>query len=278
MSTEVASITTPIPLRRPGAEAVDLPFWQEAFSGLDWMALHLSPVYAGIGVPRGDGSAVVVVPGFMASDATLWELHAWLGRIGYAAYFSRIGRNMRCPTLHVERLVQTIDRAYEATGRRVTLIGHSLGGSLARAAAQQRPHKVARVVSLGSPVQGGARVNRFVLAAAEYLRGDCDEDCYRPLQDCLPAAVDEVCIYSKADGVVDWRTCQRDGGATNIEVQGTHIGLIWNRQVYRELGALLSLPSAAAPVRAAKRPSPPVRRVGRPRRGRPVPRSAGRAA
>jgi hypothetical protein len=60
-----------------------LPLWREAFLGMDWIALRMSSVYRGIGIPRGDGSAVVVIPGFMGSDQYLGDMNAWLKRIDY---------------------------------------------------------------------------------------------------------------------------------------------------------------------------------------------------
>lgn len=95
--------------------------------------LHASPVYWGLGVPHGDGSAVIIIPGFLGTDLYLMELHAWLKRIGYRPYFSGIGVNAECPNLLIQRrLNQTIKKALKDTGRKIHLIGHSLGGVIAR--------------------------------------------------------------------------------------------------------------------------------------------------
>jgi pimeloyl-ACP methyl ester carboxylesterase len=214
------------------------PLWREALAGLDWLSLRLSPVYYGAGVPRGRGEPVVVIPGCFASDACLAELHSWLSRVGYRPYFSGIGVNARCPDISVDMLVETIDRAYGETGEEVTLIGHSLGGLLARGAAIRRPEKVARVVTLGSPVNG-LSAHPLVLALAEMFHGECDGQCLPPLQQPLPQHIDELSIYTKGDGVVDWRTCRRDD-ATSIEVRGTHAGLICNPEVFRAVGLRLA--------------------------------------
>ena len=74
-------------------EAVALPIWSEAQIGLEWFSLRMSPVFWGVGVPRGQGEAVVVVPGFMGSDLYLREMYGWLKRIGYKPYYSGIGVN-----------------------------------------------------------------------------------------------------------------------------------------------------------------------------------------
>jgi hypothetical protein len=115
--------------RVPDAD-VDLSLWTEAMFGAEILLLHAAPVYYGFGVPRGDGSAVVIIPGFLGTDLYLTELHSWLARIGYRPYFSGIGVNADCPNLLVQwRLNQTIEKALAETGRKIHLIGHSLGGA-----------------------------------------------------------------------------------------------------------------------------------------------------
>ena len=145
----------------------------EALFAAEILMLHATPVYYGFGVPRGDGSGVVVIPGFLGTDLYLMELHAWLGRIGYRPYFSGIGINAECPNLLVQRhLNETIERALAETGRKIHLIGHSLGGVIARSVAGQRPRDVASVITLASPIRGTAtsravftRPKRFACAS-----------------------------------------------------------------------------------------------------------------
>jgi pimeloyl-ACP methyl ester carboxylesterase len=98
-------------------------------------------------VPRGDGSAVVLIPGFLCPDHYLLPLHTWLGRIGYEPFFSGMRINAECPNLLIQRcLNETIKKALATTGRRIRLIGHSLGGVIARSIAGQPPR-----TSLPSP-------------------------------------------------------------------------------------------------------------------------------
>ena len=235
--------------------APDLAFWREAFVGLDWLSLRTSAVYYGFGVPRGNGSPVIVVPGFLGSDRYLMELYYWLIRVGYHPYYSGIGRNADCPDLLLKRLVRTIDRTYLETGRKVHLIGHSLGGTIGRAAAARRPRRVAQVITLGSPIHF-ARVHPTVLAAAELVRdnvrrsdGSRLPQCYTEactcrfvssVDDVPPPSVGRAAIYTKADGVVDWHCCLDDDPLLNIEVKGTHVGLAFNPQVYRVISRLLA--------------------------------------
>ena len=137
---------------RPDYVEADVTIWKEALFGAEVLLLHGSPVYYGLGVPHGDGSGVVLVPGFLGTDSYLKQLHSWLGRIGYRAYFSGIGLNAECPNLLIQhRLNENIARALDQTGRKIHLIGHSLGGIIARSVANQRPDDIASVITLGSP-------------------------------------------------------------------------------------------------------------------------------
>src|ERR1022692_65093 len=144
----------PSEVRNPDA-AVPLPILHELLVGIEMVYLRLSPVYWGFGIPPGDGSAVVVIPAFLLTDLYLTEFRSWINRIGYKAYFSEIGRNAECPNLLIQhKLTATIEKAYKETGKKVHLVGHSLGGVIARAAASQMPHRVASVITMGSPFRG----------------------------------------------------------------------------------------------------------------------------
>ncbi len=239
-------------------KGVNVPLWREAFAGLDWLALRTSPVYLGLGVPRGDKSGVIVVPGFLGTDAYLWEMNLWLRRIGYTAYMSRIGWNAECLNVLTERMSATIDQAYAETGRKVHLIGHSLGGVLARSIAVRKAEQVASVITLGSPIRG-VRSHPLVLGRADdvrnlLLRKRREEwpDCYTGYCTCAavmammvpdaegPPALRRTAIYTKTDGVVDWQVCVNDDPATNFEVSGTHVGLAFNPAVYKLIAQRLA--------------------------------------
>jgi pimeloyl-ACP methyl ester carboxylesterase len=155
------------------------PIWREAFWPADWIALRLSPVYHGYGVPKGDGSPVVVVPVFLCSDAIMLEMHGWLGRVGYEPYLSGIGRNIDCPNASARRLLTTVERAYTETGRKVRIVGHSLGGLVGRAVAEERPELVSQLIYVGSPIQGVdahpavTATATMLLTARSFMGGGC---------------------------------------------------------------------------------------------------------
>src|ERR1039457_4132804 len=223
--------------------------WTEALFAAEVLLLHATPVYYGFGVPRGDGSAVVIIPGFLGTDLYLSELHAWLGRIGYRPYFSGIGVNAECPNLLMQRhLAKTIERALAETGRRIHLIGHSLGGVIARSVAGQRPRDIASVITLASPFRGTA-TSRTVLHAADAIRqrillehgpsvlpncytGSCTCSFVDSLKRNIPSSMCETAIYTRDDGIVDWRFCMTGNREVDFEVPGTHIGMAFNPSAY----------------------------------------------
>jgi triacylglycerol lipase len=236
------------PIQEAGGEA-NTSLWTEALFAAELLLLHATPVYYGLGVPHGDNSAVLVIPGFLGTDVYLTELYAWLGRIGYRPYFSGIGINAECPNLLIERrLLATMEKALSETGRKVHLIGHSLGGIIARSLAGQRPQDIASVITLGATFRGTV-AHSSVLRAAEAVRKKILEehgqhvlpDCYTGRCTCdfldflkrkIPATVLQTAVYTRDDGIVDWRYCITNNPEFDFEVSGTHIGLAFNPSVY----------------------------------------------
>jgi pimeloyl-ACP methyl ester carboxylesterase len=237
------------------------PIWRESFAALDWIALHASPVFYGLGVPKGDGSAVIAVPGFMGTDLYLHEFNCWLKRIGYRPYLSEIGRNADCLDLLVDRLLQTIQKAYNETHGTVHLIGHSLGGVLALSATSLRPDIIASVTTLGSPFRG-IRSHPVVLEMSQIVRdrirtarrdetkpacftGYCDCSAVAALRIRCPHPIRHTAVYTKTDGIVDWRVCINDDPATDVEVQSTHIGMVFNPWVFELIADRLAAARAS---------------------------------
>jgi pimeloyl-ACP methyl ester carboxylesterase len=251
-----------VPARRDiqdDAAAHGLPFWQEALFGVEVLLLHATPVYYGVGVPRGDESGVVIIPGFLGSDVYLMEMYAWLRRIGYRPYFSGIGLNADCPNLLIRaHLNKTIERAWSETGSRVHLLGHSLGGLLARSAAADRPRQIASVITLASPFRGKVlhpevqreveRVRQRILlnhgnsVLPDCYTGRCTCSFLNSLRRELPPSVAETAVYSRTDGMVDWRYCVTGNPEDDFGVTGTHIGLAFNPAAYHIIANRLAKP------------------------------------
>ena len=179
--------------------------------------LLADPIYWGLGVPRGDGRAVLVLPGLFAGDAYLQPLRDWLGRSGYAPVKSGIDRNPGWSSELIDGLASIVLSEHRRTGRRMTIVGHSMGGLQGRSVAARLPQVVRHVIALGSP-----------LAMA---------------QESLPGSVRMTAIYSRDDQIVRYPSAlARDRRAKNVKVPGSHIGLPFNPAVYRVLARTLGAP------------------------------------
>ena len=247
------------PFRPHGEHPHPSPILSEPLFLLEMLDLRLSPEYYGTGLPRGDESAVVIIPGLLGLDFYLFELHGWLRRIGYRPYYSGFGVAADCPDRLSQQLDQTIDRACTETGRRVHLIGHSLGGIFARSAAVRRPKRVASVITLGTPYRGLV-AHSLILSLSDAVRGyirnavpEVPSDCAsshcgcafgRSLSRRWPRSVRQTAIYTRCDGVVDWRYTLSGKPEVDIEVVGTHIGLPFNAKVFGHIAARLAGPRA----------------------------------
>jgi pimeloyl-ACP methyl ester carboxylesterase len=192
---------------------------------------------------------VVVVPGFLGTDFYLGAFRSWLRRIGYHTYYSGIGLNAECPNLLIgQRLNAAVQKAYRATGKKVHLIGHSLGGTIARSAASQMSDRVASVITLGSPLCG-LSCHPSILQTADLVReqilarhgdgvlpecytGACTCDFVEALSGRIPKSVMQTAVYTRSDGIVDWRVCKTDNPDIDFEVSATHIGLVFSPLVY----------------------------------------------
>ena len=210
--------------------------------GWELLTLLASPVYYGIGVPRGDGAPVVLVPGFLGSDDYLTVLRGWLRRVGYRPHPSGIDLCIGSVTGLRDRLQRRVEAVVAAAGRPVTLVGHSAGGLLSGLVARQRPELVAHLVTLGCPhrraAPGGG--DPGVRALAQQLLWDraAAEEAYFTTP--LPAGVRLSSLYSYDDAVVNWRDSIVAGpDAVGYAAAATHVGLAWNIDVYRLLGRLL---------------------------------------
>jgi pimeloyl-ACP methyl ester carboxylesterase len=146
--------------------------------------------------PRGDGHPVLVLPGFLASDVSPRPLRAFLRERGFTAHGWGLGRNRGPDGGVLGVLRRKLDELSD--GRRVSLVGWSLGGVFARELAKAAPERVRAVITLASPF------------------GDRE-----------PPGAPCTAIYTRSDGIVDWQTCRERPAAhtENIEVVASHCGI-----------------------------------------------------
>ncbi len=187
--------------------------------------------------PKGDGHPVLVLPGFMASDGSTALMRRFLEKRGYDAHAWKLGRNLGPKSIgtEAEHLIDLLDAVHTLTGKKVSLVGWSLGGVMARQLSRRRPDAVRQVISLGSPFAGHPKATT-VWKVYERLTGHKidDPDTLKQLEESeLPPPVPSTAIFSKADGIVAWEICREPEGpqTDNIEVYGSHCGLGVNAAV-----------------------------------------------
>ena len=189
-------------------------------------SLLLSPLL--MRAPRGDGHPVLALPGFLASDLSMAPMRRYLSELGYDAHAWRMGRNTGGISRMRAALRDRLAEIHNSSGRKVSLVGWSLGGVYARDLALQAPEMVRYVVTLGSPFANDVRATNAT-RLYEALSGEGVEDnseLRQAISGDLPVPTSS--IYSRTDGIVNWRTCllRRSETAENIEVHlASHVGL-----------------------------------------------------
>jgi triacylglycerol lipase len=233
------------------------PVWGELRSGLELFRL-LADRRFHRGRTAEKPMTVLLIPGFLAGDASLAVLGSWLRRRGHRVRWSGILVNADCAGRELTRLERKLA---ELDGPTI-LIGQSRGGTLARALAAGKPKAVAGLVTLGSPVLDPLAISPAVMRTVRSLArigdlgvpgmfsSDCrDGSCCAEFHALREAPLDPdmptLAVHSRSDGIVDWRACL-DPHAECVEVDGSHCGMAVNPQVYRELERLLERTEAAA--------------------------------
>ena len=189
-------------------------------------------------------------------------LAGWLWRLGYHARTPGMVANVDCSDRALERVERKLAELHRRYGRRVAVVGHSRGGHFARAIAARRPDQVSHAISLGADLRGMVGISAPTLYAVAVARTAMratrrarDERCLAADCGCgftrdytAPFPSDRVrmtSIYSKGDGVVMWRGAVVPY-ADNVEVTGSHVGLVFNRKAYFAIATALAKPELVA--------------------------------
>jgi triacylglycerol lipase len=236
VSTDASTIPRwglPLTLPRPRAFAE----WLSTADPEDWYP-----------APAGDGRPVMLIPGFMAGDQSLTRMAVWLRTGGFVLVRSGIRWNSGCMEPTVESVERRLERAVERTGKRALVVGQSRGGCIGRALAALRPDLVETLVTLGSPLldQLAVRPRTWpsILAVGTLgtfgvpgmfsiscLNGSCCARTRQAMTGPFPDDIRFISIYSPSDEIVRWKACL-DEAATHIEVDVSHIGMGWSREVW----------------------------------------------
>lgn len=242
---------------------------QEGLAVGEFLVLQSDRILYGEGVPQGDGSKVLVLPGLMGNDLYLGTIRRWLKRIGYEPIASDLWLNAGCANRMAGEVGQKLARILRPD-ERLAIIGHSRGGMLGKSLAARLGPQVSHLILVGSPLGGllslGARrasrynpvmvkgglAQQWVLNAGRAANRFFDPDCDAPACDCdyyrnLFASLHEgtqvSAIYSTDDAIVPVLSARMPYGQ-NQSVRGSHSGLMFNRAVYAHIAAALAKPPA----------------------------------
>jgi pimeloyl-ACP methyl ester carboxylesterase len=185
--------------------------------------------------PHGDGPPVLVLPGLLAEDVSTATMRLYLRSLGYEVHGWRLGRNLGPTPAILTGMTGRLEQLHRATGRRVSLVGWSLGGIFARELARSRPGLVRQVITLGSPFgltdPNDSRANAAYqrLGVLHVSPGSIPQRARLR----RPIPVPTTAVYSRLDGVVPWRACITTPGALreNVAVYSSHMGMGHNAAV-----------------------------------------------
>ena len=187
--------------------------------------------------------SILLIPGFLAGDATLYPFANWLRSRGHQVFFSGILANAACPRRVIDRLTGIVIERRARASEKLVVIGHSLGGIYARELGRRLPECIEQVILLGSPIKDPhihsnpyvkmlAVLTRHIHETAHACSGELATIC--GVHGAEAPHVPETLIYSKSDGVVDWVSCIEDGpNVRAFEVDSTHCGLPYNLDTLR---------------------------------------------
>ena len=210
----------------------------------------LAPVLRNL--PAGDGHSVMTIPGFMGADGSTAQLRKFLNQRGYKAVPWGLGRNTsegRSGSLddflaHRAQVEDTIaarvENEFLASGRKVTLIGWSLGGLYCVALAHRFPQWIRQVITMGTPF-GDPRGTALYNVMGRIYDNDVETDeaalarwtahTYRGGELRVPV----LALHSESDGIVGKGIARCEGDprfVTNMAVMASHVGFPFNPLVF----------------------------------------------
>lgn len=207
--------------------------------------------------PKGDGHPVLLMPGFMGDEGSLFALKTYLANRGYKVQTWGFGRNVGFRSRHAQALEQKIRFLHHESGRKVSLVGWSLGGVFALYGAHQASECVRQVITLGSPVSvdaEGSQSPAIVKAMYRLVAHPMGPTAHamqpraKKVRLRQPLALPMSCLYSLGDGVVPPQEATINGDPAmheNIRVPGSHTGLGFNPLVLYIVADRLSQPEGA---------------------------------
>jgi len=200
---------------------------------------------------KGDGSPVMMIPGFMGDESSFNIMKRYLNHLGYRAFTWGQGRNLGFRRGRLYRTITRIEELQQQFDQPVNLIGQSLGGIFAREIAKRRPDLIQQVITLGSPFGDPNGTTSTATKLYKTINPDVPESHLSEEEITMidkfveAPPVPQTAIYSRSDGHTHWTGCvqlkAKDAPAENIEVYGSHIGMSWNGLILYVIADRLAL-------------------------------------
>ena len=216
-------------------------------------AMEFAWLKLGSAVPakHGDGHPVIIFPGLGTDGKSVAPLREHCRALGYDAFDWGQGFNTG-PKGDLDEwmkvLTSKVAELLVGHTQQASLIGWSLGGLYAREIAKLMTPRIRQVITIGTPFNAEADhtnvgwLFRLLSGSASLI----DPVLSNRLR--TPPPVRTTSIYSRSDGVVAWQSCRHDMESSlvhDIEVNSSHIGMGWNRDVLAVVADRLGL--AAGP-------------------------------
>ncbi|WP_299438675.1 alpha/beta hydrolase [uncultured Aquimarina sp.] len=207
----------------------------ESRSVVEWVSMlglyHVIPKKK-----QGNNKPVLLMPPYLGNDYSTTFVRKYLKSVGFKTYKWELGVN-KIDSKYLPKLVERLEEIYEKHQEKVSLVGWSGGGILAKIIANRHPDKVEQLVTIGSPVWGVKNMQTPLVKSLEFLRGKSLKERNTKFLEELEQVpnIPVTCIYTKTDGLVPWKNCLEAEtlrkNITNVEVYGSHCGLGANASV-----------------------------------------------
>jgi alpha/beta superfamily hydrolase len=182
----------------------------------------------------GKNRPILVVPGLMGTDLSTKMLRSFLSKMGFRVLGWEMGRNLG-KFQDLQPLTQKVKNFHEKTGKKVILIGWSMGGIFVREIGKRAPESVNQLITMGSPF-GNIHAPNNAKWVFDLLNKGRKELPEFENQIHEPAPLPTLAIYSKSDGIVPWEACMErveDDLHKNHEAVSSHFGMGTNKEIFK---------------------------------------------
>lgn len=231
----LASRPHPDGVATPPARLLVQEFASLAFPHV-YAALHGKPRVAAATNPR----AVMLLPGFGSHPWRMAAMRRALQSAGHSVTDWGLGWNLGASEDRFDRLISRIEKVSRQEGRKLALVGWSLGGVFAREAAKQVPDRVEMVVTMGSPFSGDMHGNN-AWRVYHWIAGHAVDQSPVGKDFGAKPPVPTIALWSAQDGVIHRHCASGRPGERDLSlpVRCTHMGFAWHPRAIEAVAKVL---------------------------------------